>query len=43
MGTIGDLIHRTLSGRTDEAEIAAVRAEVRELCGRFVPYPELAV
>ncbi|HEU5149255.1 MAG TPA: serine hydroxymethyltransferase [Iamia sp.] len=39
MATIGDLIHRTLAGRTDEAEIAAIRAEVRTLCDRFAPYP----
>lgn len=40
MATVGDLIHRTLVGRTDEAEIAAIRAEVRDLCTRFAPYPE---
>jgi glycine hydroxymethyltransferase len=39
MATVGDLIHRTLVGRDDETEIAAVRAEVNALCGRFVPYP----
>lgn len=39
MATVGDLIHRTLVGRTDEAEIAAIRAEVRDLCTRFAPYP----
>ena len=42
MATVGDLIHRTLLGRDDEAEIAAVRAEVRALCDRFAPYPDLA-
>jgi glycine hydroxymethyltransferase len=42
MGTIGDLIHRVLVGRDDEAELAAVKAEVQALCGRFAPYPELA-
>ncbi|QYG94603.1 serine hydroxymethyltransferase [Iamia sp. SCSIO 61187] len=41
MGTVGDLIHRTLAGRADEAEIAAVREEVRQLCGRFAPYPDI--
>jgi glycine hydroxymethyltransferase len=39
MGQIGDLIHRVLVGRDDEATLAAVRAEVRELCSRFAPYP----
>jgi hypothetical protein len=39
MATVGDLIHRVLVGRDDEAELAAVRHEVRELCGRFAPYP----
>jgi glycine hydroxymethyltransferase len=39
MATVGDLIHRTLVGRADEAEIAAIRAEVRDLCTRFAPYP----
>jgi glycine hydroxymethyltransferase len=42
MATVGDLIHRTLVGRTDEAEIAAIRAEVRTLCDRFAPYPDLS-
>jgi len=42
MGTIADLIHRTLVGRDDEAEIAAVRAEVHALCSEFEPYPDLA-
>jgi len=41
MATVGDLIHRVLIGRTDTEEIAAVRAEVGELCARFVPYPDL--
>lgn len=40
MATVGDLIHRTLVGREDEAEIAAIRADVRTLCDRFAPYPE---
>jgi glycine hydroxymethyltransferase len=39
MAVVGDLIHRVLVGRDDEAELAAVRAAVRELCGRFAPYP----
>jgi glycine hydroxymethyltransferase len=39
MATIGSLIHRVLVGRDDDAEIAAVRAEVLDLCSRFTPYP----
>jgi glycine hydroxymethyltransferase len=39
MATIGALIHRVLVGRDDESEIAAVRAEVNDLCARFTPYP----
>jgi len=39
MATIGSLIHRVLVGRQDEAELAAVREEVLDLCSRFVPYP----
>jgi glycine hydroxymethyltransferase len=38
---IGSLIGRTLRGRDDEATVAAVRAEVRELCAAFPPYPAL--
>jgi glycine hydroxymethyltransferase len=41
METIATLIGRTLRARNDEAEIAAVRAEVAELCGAFPPYPDL--
>ncbi|MBA2279820.1 MAG: serine hydroxymethyltransferase [Acidimicrobiia bacterium] len=40
MATIGALIHRTLVGRDDEHEIAAVRAAVNELCEAFTPYPD---
>jgi glycine hydroxymethyltransferase len=40
MATIAALIHRTLVGRDDETEVAAVRAEVRDLCAAFPPYPE---
>jgi glycine hydroxymethyltransferase len=39
MATIAELIDRVLRGRTDEAEITAVRADVRALCERFQPYP----
>ncbi|HYI61332.1 MAG TPA: serine hydroxymethyltransferase [Acidimicrobiales bacterium] len=42
MATVGDLIHRVLVGRDDEAELAAARAEVQALCSRFAPYPDLA-
>ena len=41
MRLIADLIARTLQARTDEGEIAAVRAEVATLCGAFPPYPDL--
>ncbi|MCO8127661.1 serine hydroxymethyltransferase [Acidimicrobiia bacterium EGI L10123] len=39
MDVIAGLIVRTLDGREDETEIAAVRDEVRTLCGKFEPYP----
>ncbi len=41
MARIADLIGRTLRGRTDDAIVAQVRAEVAELCGAFPPYPTL--
>jgi len=41
METIAGLIARTLQARADEAEIAAVRAEVAGLCASFPPYPDL--
>ena len=41
MATIAELISRTLSQRSDESAIAAVRAEVAELCAAFPPYPSL--
>jgi glycine hydroxymethyltransferase len=41
MGRIGVLIGRTLRHRDDEAVLSAVRAEVRELCAGFPPYPTL--
>jgi glycine hydroxymethyltransferase len=41
MATIGDLIHRVLTQRGDAAALASVRAEVRELCSQFAPYPGL--
>jgi glycine hydroxymethyltransferase len=39
MERIAALIGRTLRGRDDEGEVAAVRAEVAELCSGFTPYP----
>ena len=41
MQVVADLIARTLEARTDEGEIAAVRAEVATLCAAFPPYPDL--
>jgi glycine hydroxymethyltransferase len=41
MRMVADLIVRTLKARTDEGEIAAVRAEVATLCAAFPPYPDL--
>ncbi len=41
MQLIGRLIGRTLRNRDDDAEIAAIRTEVRELCGAFPPYPTM--
>jgi glycine hydroxymethyltransferase len=39
MTTIGQLIGRALRCRADEAELAAVREDVANLCSKFVPYP----
>jgi glycine hydroxymethyltransferase len=39
MAEVAALIHRTLVGRDDEAEVAAVRDEVTALCSKFAPYP----
>ncbi|MGH9046087.1 MAG: serine hydroxymethyltransferase [Acidimicrobiales bacterium] len=41
MRAVAALIGRTLRGRADEAVLSAVRAEVRELCAAFPPYPTL--
>ena len=38
MAAIGGFIHRALVGRDDEAEIAAVRDDVTNLCSKFTPY-----
>lgn len=39
MGTIAELIVRALDHRDDEAEIRAIKDDVRTLCGKFEPYP----
>jgi glycine hydroxymethyltransferase len=41
MVVVAGLLARTLKARTDEEEIAAVRAEVAALCAAFPPYPDL--
>jgi glycine hydroxymethyltransferase len=41
MRTIGALIGRTLRHRDDERTVETIRAEVRELCAGFPPYPTL--
>jgi glycine hydroxymethyltransferase len=42
MATVGELIGRSLRGRDDGAVLEQVRAEVRDLCAGFPPYPTLA-
>ncbi|MGH9082792.1 MAG: serine hydroxymethyltransferase [Acidimicrobiales bacterium] len=42
MWHVAGLIGRTLRHRADEAVLAAVRAEVAELCAAFPPYPALS-
>jgi glycine hydroxymethyltransferase len=39
MTEIGRLVGRALRHRTDEAELAAVREDVANLCSKFTPYP----
>jgi glycine hydroxymethyltransferase len=39
MRQIGELLARALRHRDDDAELAAVREDVRTLCSKFVPYP----
>jgi glycine hydroxymethyltransferase len=39
MGDVARLIHRVLTHRDDEGEVAAVRDEVLALCSKFAPYP----
>ncbi len=41
LGTVGTFIGRALRAREDEAELGRIRAEVRELCSGFPPYPTL--
>jgi glycine hydroxymethyltransferase len=41
MAAIGRLIGRALRGRDDQGTLDGVRAEVRELCASFPPYPTL--
>jgi glycine hydroxymethyltransferase len=41
MGTIAELIGRTLRHRLDEDELKAVRRQVADLCAAFPPYPGL--
>lgn len=38
MGEIARLIARALRGRADDAELAAVREDVANLCSKFTPY-----
>ncbi len=39
--TIGALIARTLRSQHDEQDLGQIRAEVRDLCSAFPPYPTL--
>jgi glycine hydroxymethyltransferase len=39
MAAIATLIARSLKGRDNPAALAAVRAEVKDLCARFPAYP----
>jgi glycine hydroxymethyltransferase len=39
MAKIAGFIARTLRAREDATEVAAIRAEVADLCSRFTPYP----
>ncbi len=41
MAVIGSLIARTLRDRADAEAVATIRAEVRDLCTQFSPYPGL--
>jgi glycine hydroxymethyltransferase len=39
MGQVAELITRVLRSPGDDAELAAVREDVRTLCSKFTPYP----
>jgi glycine hydroxymethyltransferase len=39
MAVVAGWIHRALTHRDDEAEVAALRDEVLALCSKFAPYP----
>ena len=41
MARIASLIGRTLRARSDEEAVAGIRADVRDLCADFPPYPSL--
>ena len=41
MKQVAEWMNRTILNRRDEQEIAKIRSEVRELCGRFPLYPDL--
>jgi len=43
MATIADLISRALRNRSDDAAVAAVRADAEELCAANPPYPGLDI
>jgi len=43
MARVASLTARALRHRDDPAEVAAVRAEVLDLCAAFVPYPQAAM
>ncbi|MEA3056573.1 MAG: glycine hydroxymethyltransferase [Actinomycetota bacterium] len=42
MARVAELIDRALRAKGDDAELAAVRGDVAELCSKFEPYPGLA-
>jgi glycine hydroxymethyltransferase len=42
MKQVAGLISRALRHRDDEKALGKVREEIRELCGRFPPYPQLS-
>jgi glycine/serine hydroxymethyltransferase len=40
MAEIGRLLAQTLRQRTDPDAVATIRAQVRDLCRPFAPYPD---